>query len=181
MKHPIEAHFTSQVVLYVIVSMLIMSPSIAFSTPVISEPLTLESIQEYSCHDDKARVEVYGGLDADLYDAKRVVVTFVSWTKEESKLTFLTGSFGIHCPKHPLNWRAFFVFQTACPAKHMGGDPPTRCDFKNNYGVVFHSEVLIVPHPRNGKLAAELFNVDPKLKTPLAPVPVLFNVNGKNR
>ena len=43
MKHPIKVHFASQVVSYVIASMLIMSPDVAFSTPVISDPLTLQN------------------------------------------------------------------------------------------------------------------------------------------
>jgi len=160
---------------------LIMFPAIGRPTPVISEKLELETVQEYSCYGDRARVEVYGGDPVDWFDAKRVVVTFTSYTGEESRLTFLAGSFGIHCPQHPLGWKGFFVFQIACPSKDFPRDPTTQCDFKNNYGIVFNAQVLMVPHPRNGKLAAELFNVDPKIKTPLAPVPTLFNVNGMSR
>lgn len=149
----------------------------ANAAPVISDPLELESSRDFSCGPDKAHVEIFSGDPVAMFDAKRVVVTFLAYTGEESKLTFLTGSFGIHCPKHPLGWKGFFVFQTACPAKDFATDPSPSCDEKNNYGVVFHAEVLLVPHWRNGKLAAELFNVNPKIKTPLEPAPTLFNVN----
>lgn len=147
----------------------------AIAAPVISEQLVLEISRDLTCGPNKAHVEVYGGDPIDMFDAKRVIVKFIAYTGEESKLTFLTGSFGIHCPKHPLNFQGYFVFQTACPAKDFPRDAAPPCDDKNYFGVVSNAEVLIVPHWQNGKLASQLFNGTPKVRTLLSPVPMMFN------
>lgn len=110
-------------------------------------------------------------------DQATVTITAMSNNVVETRsvLTFDARSFGYECRKNLLNWGGYVVFQTACPARTGIHDPFEPCDFKNNFGIIFGSTVLAVPHAKNGAIAAEVFQAPKNKKIPaLLPVKIIY-------
>ncbi len=128
------------------------------------------------CAGTNATIDVFRSMDLDLFEARKVVVRTVAEWGDENVLTLVTGSFGVECRKNPLGWQGYIVFQTACPVKGMPSNPSPRCDFKNYFGIIRESTVLIVPDERNGRLAASIFNYPSNKTFRMKQVRTLFNL-----
>jgi len=142
----------------------------------------LESVS-LVCAGTNVTVDVFRSMDLDLFEARKVVIRTVTEWGDENVLTLVTGSFGVECRQNSLNWQGYIVFQTACPVKSWPRDPSPRCDFKNYFGIIKGSSVLIVPDEGNGKLAASIFNYPSNKKLPMEKVKTLFDLRkeGKSR
>lgn len=133
----------------------------------------------FECAGAKVSAEFVTNFDLSSLGAVQTRLTVVSEFGEKTILNFVSGSFGAECRSNALNWRGYVVFQTACPSQPSPKDKAERCDYDNNFGIIRGSESLLVPHEKNGKLAAELFNYPSKSREKMKPVSTHFNVHGK--
>jgi hypothetical protein len=151
--------------------------TIFWVTPILAETPLPAAITEI-CGLTKLKIEF---LD-DPAGFSQATVVIVADSNEgygtRSILTFRVRSFGYECRRNLLNWGGFVVFQITCPPRHSARDPYDPCDSKNNFGVIFGSTVLVVPHAKNGRLAAEAFHYPYSKTIPaLEPVRVIYRAD----
>ena len=140
-----------------------------YSAPI--QPLNFE------CAGSRISAEFISNSSSELLGAIQTRLTVVSDRGEKTILNFFSGSFGVECRSNSLGWRGYVVFQTACPARPSTKDPAEPCDFDNYFGIINGSETLLVPHEKNGKLAAQLFDYPSKSQKKLKPVATQFNIH----
>jgi len=133
----------------------------------------------FECAGSKVLAEFTSNLDLSSLGAVETRLTVISDRGEKTIVNFLSGSFGAECRSNPLNWRGYVVFQTACPARPSPKDKAEPCDYENNFGIIRGAETLLVPHEKNGKVAAELFNYPSKSRERMKPLPTHFKVHGQ--